>query len=919
MALTTSPQRLLGERDSIKIIPSAEEIKRRLREITRRHGDDRIVQYPRTKQDPLLNYLSSLSSDTAAAERHDQGIYRAEPMDVALMSQKDVSTGFQNLIKTQNKGVHVENNLSFNQPEDERNRFPQSTPTSSNENDEGAIVTLTDSQKVSYLKSNSIQTETSELKSLLEESHPTNEEEHFNKVTQIRTNSNFRDGNIFGKAKENVGSPNSNVVMPETLMWKGNRDGTEGKIKEDGQRGGHLDTGNLLTRKREETTNLQEASVEKRDQYTALDQNGKVPVASKRKELTSLQDATSRTREQCSIVDRNLESSQWQARLSRDSQGNDCMYSLGDISPGYPMASGVDDLARQEKEKNKQFIINELRQIINETSQDEVEAEKDSSELLRQTVNKNGKRAIFDSQSGSSRSNMISGQLVRRRAMAKLSSKQLTNIERDESMDLKRNIDFVNKFSNYCKNRTFMGPYKRYSGKAFPFASVPRKNEASEEFARKIEEEFKELEMLRHNLRGGNGETDNVSISTSGIRDLMDKKNKTVAFAGSKMDRSPFDGPSFNTTTSDRPDVNKMNAVTLEAASLSRSRQYLCEQYKLLTERLCTRARRHHGHPPQTRKTSSEKRTRQVYIPPHVTIEFNAPSRLQPLRRNFQRRRRGYYRAGDKIVTISARRAAMHVPLNSFRAIGNSVTVQNQSRRNREIINIKNTMDRARLPDFEERSRNNTNTNYGSVQVSDDGQERSHIITHRIGVTMSTASHLLIGGVTALTLMAQAIMAMSHDNIFADKLSRQGRVRAHWVLQAFAAIFIFAGFLVIVVNKNLNDKPHFMTIHAIVGLISVILVGLASSGGVATLFSLRLKMLVRPAVMKLVHNILGIVTFSLGVICIILGLFSKWFSDNGGYAAQVICTVVVALAGVLTLESAVKSAYARFKALYQTS
>nr|CAD7263516.1 unnamed protein product [Timema shepardi] len=187
----------------------------------------------------------------------------------------------------------------------------------------------------------------------------------------------------------------------------------------------------------------------------------------------------------------------------------------------------------------------------------------------------------------------------------------------------------------------------------------------------------------------------------------------------------------------------------------------------------------------------------------------------------------------------------------------------------------------------------------------------------KLNTTSALANYATEAG--ALTLMAQAIMAMSHDNIFADKLSRQGRVRAHWVLQAFAAIFIFAGFLVIVVNKNLNDKPHFVTIHAIVGLISVILVGLASSGGVATLFSLRLKMLVRPAVMKLVHNILGIVTFSLGVICIILGLFSKWFSDNGGYAAQVICTVVVALAGVLTLESAVKSAYARFKALYQTS
>ncbi|CAG2053606.1 unnamed protein product [Timema podura] len=544
------------ESDSIKIISSNGETERRLGGIKRRLRNNINVQYPRTNQDPFLNSLSTLSSDTALAERHDQGIYRAEPTAVALMSQKDVSTGFQHLIKTQNRGVNVKYNLSPDQPDDERNKYLQPTTTSSGKIDERVIVTPTESQKVSYL------------------------------------------------------------------------------------------------RKREETTNLQEASIEKRDQYTVVDQDGKVSMTSKRAEPTSVQDATSRTREQCSIEDLNPESRQWRARLSRDSQRNfdlthtgiDSMYPLSDISPKYRKTSGVNAPARREKEKNKQFIINELRKIINETSQD-VEAEKHYSELLRQAVNENGKRAKFDSQSGSSQSNMKSGQLVKRRAMNKPSSKKLINIGRDERTNLKRNMDFVNKFSNYCTNKTFMGSYKRDLGKAFPLASLPRTNEASEAFARKIEEEIKELEMLRNNLRGGNGETD-VSISTSSIRDLMDKKNKTEAFAESKIDRSTFDGTSYNTTTSDQPDINKMNAVTLEdsrrtpntAASFTRSRQYLCEQYKLFTERLCTRARRHHGQPPQTRKTSSDRRTRQVYIPPQVIIEFNEPSRLQTLRRNFQRR-----------------------------------------------------------------------------------------------------------------------------------------------------------------------------------------------------------------------------------------------------------------------------------------
>lgn len=170
----------------------------------------------------------------------------------------------------------------------------------------------------------------------------------------------------------------------------------------------------------------------------------------------------------------------------------------------------------------------------------------------------------------------------------------------------------------------------------------------------------------------------------------------------------------------------------------------------------------------------------------------------------------------------------------------------------------------------------------------------------------------------SLLLMAEAVMAMSPDNLCASKLSHQGKARLHWILQAGAAGFIFAGFLVIVINKNLNNKRHFHSWHGIIGLVFFICVGVTSSGGVMTLYSLSLKKIIKPAKMKLLHNLVGIVTFSIGVITEILGMYTNWFPKHSSPTAQVIFTVFLVLGAIFALEGALKSAYSRFKALYQS-
>jgi cytochrome b-561 domain-containing protein 2 len=166
--------------------------------------------------------------------------------------------------------------------------------------------------------------------------------------------------------------------------------------------------------------------------------------------------------------------------------------------------------------------------------------------------------------------------------------------------------------------------------------------------------------------------------------------------------------------------------------------------------------------------------------------------------------------------------------------------------------------------------------------------------------------------------MAEAVMIMSQDNIIASKLSRQGRVRLHWILQAAAAASIFTGFLVIVINKNIHNKSHFKSWHSILGLVFLVSVGITSCGGVITLYSFRLKQYLKPAKMKLIHNLAGVLTFTIGVVTEIFGIYTLWFPKHASLSAQVVCTVFVVLGGIFTLESAVKSAYSRFKALNQS-
>ncbi|KAJ8879167.1 hypothetical protein PR048_019773 [Dryococelus australis] len=170
----------------------------------------------------------------------------------------------------------------------------------------------------------------------------------------------------------------------------------------------------------------------------------------------------------------------------------------------------------------------------------------------------------------------------------------------------------------------------------------------------------------------------------------------------------------------------------------------------------------------------------------------------------------------------------------------------------------------------------------------------------------------------SVALMSEAILALRQKNVpVGGTLSRRERVRIHWILQVMAGCLALAGFSVVVANKNLLGKPHFASIHGMLGLAHVILSAAANCGGVATLFSTRLKNVLQPTILKLWHSVFGAVAFTFGIAATITGLYTRFFRNAAGPTVQVVCAVLLIMAAVLTLEGAVKSAYARFRSLYR--
>lgn len=143
--------------------------------------------------------------------------------------------------------------------------------------------------------------------------------------------------------------------------------------------------------------------------------------------------------------------------------------------------------------------------------------------------------------------------------------------------------------------------------------------------------------------------------------------------------------------------------------------------------------------------------------------------------------------------------------------------------------------------------------------------------------------------------MTTAVNAITPGDLATEWMPIRLRSARHWVIQVLTGIIISIGFLVILSNKIKNNSPHFVSLHAKFGLASIIFMYVTMLGGIGALYSLKLKYYLAPIYTKLLHASVGLITFSLGVITILLGFFSKWwhFGDIIRYTNMVLVLFVM--------------------------
>lgn len=152
--------------------------------------------------------------------------------------------------------------------------------------------------------------------------------------------------------------------------------------------------------------------------------------------------------------------------------------------------------------------------------------------------------------------------------------------------------------------------------------------------------------------------------------------------------------------------------------------------------------------------------------------------------------------------------------------------------------------------------------------------------------------------------MSEAIMVLAGGNILTSRFSRRVNKHIHWVLQVLGLIFNLIG-----VGIMYNAKTaHFRSVHGILGLTSLVIMCALAIFGYPVMIAVKLRKFVRPVVIKLVHNFLGIGCFVIGMLAQISGYEKKWVQwATHVEGSDMVLLVLTAVITLLSLRGALFS------------
>lgn len=138
-------------------------------------------------------------------------------------------------------------------------------------------------------------------------------------------------------------------------------------------------------------------------------------------------------------------------------------------------------------------------------------------------------------------------------------------------------------------------------------------------------------------------------------------------------------------------------------------------------------------------------------------------------------------------------------------------------------------------------------------------------------------------------MVTEGILYVTKENILAKRATSRWRVHIHWVVIMLGVGLSIGGFVTIYYSKSGN---HYVSTHAITGLVSGIFGCLACINGVPALFSTSLRRIVPPSWNKLFHACAGFVAVVIGAYCMITGYYLRWFTSKTTSAGVQTCFAI---------------------------
>merc|ERR1712203_630959 len=136
--------------------------------------------------------------------------------------------------------------------------------------------------------------------------------------------------------------------------------------------------------------------------------------------------------------------------------------------------------------------------------------------------------------------------------------------------------------------------------------------------------------------------------------------------------------------------------------------------------------------------------------------------------------------------------------------------------------------------------------------------------------------------VAFILLLLQAIVLFSPESSLFPTTPKPDKVQLHWILHAFGVFSAFFGFATVFLNKEVNNRKHFVSWHAKFGLVTVLGVIATFLGGILAKYSTSnfMRKWIRPINTKLYHATAGMLVFVCAMTTVALACYSNWFKNR---------------------------------------